>query len=49
MYIKYLMVSFIAIGLVGAVFVFSGVYSKGADVPHNKLTYRLLETLRGMK
>ena len=35
------------IGLVGAgLFIYSGVYPIGADVPHNKLSYWLLETLR---
>jgi len=35
-------VSLVAIG----VFVASGIYPMGADVPHNKLTYWLLETMR---
>ena len=30
----------------GAIFIYSGLYPIGADVPHNKLTYWLLETLR---
>ena len=35
------------IGLVGAgLFIYSGLYPIGADVPHNKLSYWLLETLR---
>lgn len=38
----------IAVGsfALGGVFVYSGIYPMGADVPHNKLTYRLLETVR---
>ncbi len=35
------------IGLVGGgVFIYSGLYPIGADEPHNKLSYWLLETLR---
>ena len=35
------------IGLVSAgLFIYSGLYPIGADVPHNKLSYWLLETLR---
>lgn len=30
----------------GAGYLYSGAYPMGADVPHNKLTYWLLETLR---
>jgi mono/diheme cytochrome c family protein len=30
----------------GIAFLFSGVYPMGADVPHNRLTHRLLNTLR---
>lgn len=36
---------FLAI-LSGGLFIYSGFYSMGADVPHNKVTYWLLETLR---
>ncbi len=32
--------------LAGGIFIYSGAYPIGADVPHNKLTYWLLETLR---
>ncbi len=33
--------------LIGGVgFIYSGIYPMGADVPHNKLTYWVLETLR---
>lgn len=38
----------IAVGLfaVGLIYMYSGAYPMGADVPHNKLTYWLLETAR---
>ena len=36
-----------AVALVGGgLFVYSGYYPMGADVPHNQVTYKLLETLR---
>ena len=36
-----------AVGVVaGLVFLYSGLYPMGADVPHNRLTYSALETLR---
>ncbi len=36
-----------AIGLIaGGLFLYSGIYPIGADVPHNRFTYWLLETLR---
>ncbi len=39
--------SLAAAGLVGALgFVFSGLYPIGADDPHTRLTFRVLETLR---
>ena len=45
-FIKSLFISTI-IGLVGTgLFIYSGLYPIGADVPHNKLTYWILETLR---
>lgn len=35
------------IGILGGVgFLYSGVYPMGADVPHNSITYKALETLR---
>jgi len=35
------------IGLIGGgLFIYSGLYPMGADVPHNKLSYWMLETLR---
>ncbi len=36
----------LSIMLFSLVFVYSGFYSVGADVPHNKVTYWLLETIR---
>ena len=45
-FIKSLLIATV-IGLVGAgLFIYSGLYPIGADVPHNKLSYWLLETLR---
>ena len=45
-FIKSLLIASV-IGLVGAgLFIYSGLYPIGADVPHNKLSYWLLETLR---
>tara|TARA_R110002096_G_scaffold195693_2_gene378375 strand:+ start:15743 stop:16321 length:579 start_codon:yes stop_codon:yes gene_type:complete len=44
--IKCLSVVAVVIALGGIGFVYSGLYSMGADVPHNKLTYWVLETLR---
>ena len=39
--------SVLAVGLIGGLaFVFSGLYPIGADVPHTRLTYKILETLR---
>ena len=36
-----------AISIIGGlVFLYSGLYPIGADVPHNRLSYWLLETLR---
>lgn len=32
--------------LAGGLFIYSGIYPMGADVPHNRMTYWLLETLR---
>lgn len=41
------LVLIVAVVLVGGVgYLYSGAYPMGADVPHNKLTYWLLETLR---
>jgi len=44
--VKYLILITIGLCAVGAIYVYSGAYPMGADVPHNKLTYWLLETAR---
>jgi len=44
--IKTLMLACVIALAAGAAFLYSGVYSMGADVPHNRLTHKLLETLR---
>ncbi len=44
--VKYLILIVIVVIAGGAVYVYSGAYPMGADVPHNKLTYWLLETVR---
>jgi|TARA_R110002074_G_scaffold142621_5_gene289272 mono/diheme cytochrome c family protein len=44
--VEYLILIATSVFVVGMVFVYSGVYPMGADVPHNKLTYWLLETVR---
>jgi len=44
--IKYLIFIVIAAITSGAIYVYSGVYPIGADVPHNKFTYWFLETVR---
>ena len=36
----------IALIIGGLLFIYSGVYPMGADVPHNKVTYWAIETLR---
>lgn len=43
--LKVLIVAVIA-GSAGIAFLYSGLYPMGADVPHNRLTYWALETLR---
>ncbi len=43
---KYTVLLSFVILLGGVGFVYSGLYPMGADVPHNKLTYWVLETLR---
>jgi mono/diheme cytochrome c family protein len=40
------LVVILALALGFAAFLYSGTYAIGADVPHSKLTYLLLETLR---
>jgi len=44
--VKYSVAIFLVLGTAGGAFIYSGIYPMGADVPHNKLTYWLLETLR---
>ena len=44
--IKPLIIIGLVATVVGTGFLYSGVYPMGADVPHNKLTYWLLETMR---
>lgn len=44
--VKYGAAIFLVLVAVGGVFIYSGIYPMGADVPHNKLTYWMLETLR---
>ena len=44
--LKYLMLIAITAFVVAGVFIYSGIYPMGADVPHNKLAYWLLETVR---
>jgi hypothetical protein len=44
--IKYTAIISFAIFIGGVGFIYSGIYPMGADVPHNKLTYWVLETLR---
>ncbi|PCK07284.1 MAG: cytochrome C oxidase Cbb3 [Alteromonadaceae bacterium] len=46
---KYLKIGALLLPLIfigGMGFIYSGIYPMGADVPHNKLTYWVLETLR---
>lgn len=45
-YLKNLVLIAAFILLSGGLFLYSGLYPMGADTPHNKLTYWLLETLR---
>ena len=44
--VKYLILIAIGVFAVGAIYMYSGAYPMGADVPHNKLTYWLLERAR---
>lgn len=44
--VKHLVLIAIGAFAVGAIYMYSGAYPMGADVPHNKLTYWLLETAR---
>lgn len=45
-FIKSILIAAVLGLLGGGLFIYSGVYPIGADVPHNKVTYWLLETLR---
>jgi len=45
-FIKSILIAAVLGLLGGGLFIYSGVYPIGADVPHNKATYWLLETLR---
>lgn len=45
-YIKSLIVTVVLVLVGGGLFLYSGLYPMGAGVPHNPLTYWLLETLR---
>jgi Cytochrome C oxidase, cbb3-type, subunit III len=44
--VKYVVFIVIGVLALGMVYVYSGSYPMGADVPHNKMTYWLLETVR---
>jgi hypothetical protein len=44
--LKQLIYMVLATIMAGALYIYSGAYPIGADVPHNKLTYWLLETAR---
>lgn len=45
-FIKSLVITAVIVLVGGGLFLYSGLYPMGADVPHNRLTYWLLETLR---
>lgn len=45
-YIKSLVITAVIVLVGGGLFLYSGLYPMGADVPHNRVTYWLLETLR---
>ena len=45
-FIKSLVITAVIALVGGGLFLYSGLYPMGADVPHNRLTYWLLETLR---
>lgn len=44
--VKWLLLMSTAVLLAGVTFIYTGIYPMGADVPHNRMTYWLLETLR---
>lgn len=43
---KYLVFSAAGVLIAGLIYLYSGAYPVGADVPHNKFTYWFLETVR---
>ena len=45
-YIKSLVITAVIVLVGGGLFLYSGLYPMGADVPHNRVTFWLLETLR---
>lgn len=45
-YIKSLVLTAAILLIAGGIFIYSGLYPIGADVPHTRLTYWLLETMR---
>lgn len=45
-YIKSLVITAVIVLVGGGLFLYSGLYPLGADVPHNRVTYWLLETMR---
>jgi len=45
-YLKAAVLLILVIGGVSVAFLYSGIYAMGADVPHTRLTYWALETLR---
>ena len=44
--VKWLLLMSTAVLLAGVTFIHTGIYPMGADVPHNRITYWLLETVR---
>lgn len=44
--VKWLLLTSTAALLTVAAFIYAGIYPMGADVPHNRITYWLLETVR---
>ena len=44
--VKWLLLTSTAALLAVAAFIYAGIYPMGADVPHNRITYWLLETVR---
>ncbi|WP_019531454.1 c-type cytochrome [Dasania marina] len=44
--VKYFIVIAVALLAAAIIYIYAGIYPMGADVPHNKLSYWLLETVR---